>query len=75
MDDFEQPPTQPYGSLVPPTKVPGTALALATPPPPPRRSTRRTMAHTGFFTQLISRTLDVVDDLADNVAAGLGLRH
>jgi hypothetical protein len=74
MDDFS-PPTQPEGSLVPPTKVPGTALALATPPPPPRRNTRRALANPGFFRELLTRTFDVVDDLADNVAAGLCLRN
>ena len=33
MDDEFTPPTQPFGALVPPPKMPGTAVAAATPSP------------------------------------------
>jgi hypothetical protein len=75
MEDPFTPPTQPSGALVPPNKVPGTAIATATPPPPPNRSARRTVARGNVFQRVIDRTLDAVDVFADNVAAGLGLRH
>lgn len=75
MDDEFVPPTQSSGALVPPNKVPGTALAAETPPPPPNRHAGRTLRRAGFFRRLIGLTLDAVDDFADNVAAGLGLRQ
>jgi hypothetical protein len=37
MEDDPTPPTQPFGDLVPPPKVPPTALALASPAPLPHR--------------------------------------
>lgn len=75
MDDADTPPTQPSGFLVPPTKVPRTALAVATPPPPgPRivRGSRSRLSLPGFFTEMLFNALD---DVADAVAVGLGLRH
>ena len=75
MEDANIPPTQPFGALVPPTKVPGTAVATATPPPPPNHPASRTLRQTSLFRRLLGRTLDVVDEFADSVAAGLGLRQ
>jgi hypothetical protein len=76
MDDADTPPTQPSGSLGPPTKIPTTALALVTPPPPPApRLLLRTPSRTNtaqFFANLI---LDSVDEVADAVAGTLGLRR
>lgn len=79
MDDDVTPPTQPSGFLVPPTKIPRTALAIATPPPPREPREPRALMVTGsrmnvaqFFANLI---LDSVDDVADAVAGTLGLRR
>jgi len=73
MEDADIPPTQPSGALVPPTKIPRTAVATATPEPPNRNVRRESRELTGFR-GLVARALNVVDSLADNVAAGLGLR-
>lgn len=75
MEDADTPPTQPSGSIIPPTKIPRTALAVATPPPPPNAGARRTVVRENAFFHLLSRALDAVDGVADSVAAGLGLRH
>lgn len=72
MEDFT-PQTQPDGALVPPRKVPGTALAVAT-PPPPRNFRNRTLRTRNPFAQLVTRTFDAVDELADTIADSLGLR-
>ncbi|HEY9229124.1 MAG TPA: hypothetical protein VIP11_20910 [Gemmatimonadaceae bacterium] len=75
-DDSPTPPTQPSGALVPPSKLPPTAVALATPDPlpnPQQRTTRR-YADLNPVQRFLSRTLDLVDDFADTVADGLGLR-
>lgn len=79
-DDFEDgftPPTQPSGELVPPPKIPGTAVAAATPAPVPPRRVRdsASLREATVFRQFISRTLDAVDNVADAVAEGLGLRR
>ena len=74
-DDFT-PPTEPFGALVPPPKLPPTALALASPAPlRPRQPSRKPRFRGGGFEQLVARTLDIVDDVADTVAEGLGLRR
>lgn len=76
MDDDFLPPTQPFGALVPPPKVPGTAVAAATPAPQPQRSSRERFGLRGHaFWRLVERTLDAVDEVADQIALGLGLRH
>jgi hypothetical protein len=78
-DSFEDdltPPTQPSGARMPPPKVPGTAIAAATPAPlPPRRAREMRLEDANVIQRFISRTLDVVDSMADSVAEGLGLRH
>lgn len=72
MEDFT-PPTQPDGALVPPRKVPGTALAVAT-PPPPRNPQQRTLRNVSAVSRVLTRTFDVVDEFADSIAGSLGLR-
>ncbi len=78
-DDFEDgftPPTEPSGQLVPPPKIPGTAVAAATPAPlQPRRARDSTLGDANAIRRLIARTLDAVDNVADAVAEGLGLRR
>ena len=75
MDDFT-PPTQPSDALVPPPKGPRTAIATSAPLPPDRqRDLRRTLVEPNPILQFIKKTLDIVDDMADAVAGGLGLRH
>jgi len=75
MDDEFIPPTQPFGALVPPPKIPGTAIAAATPVPVPRRPSRERLLRRGGLWRLFERTLDAVDEVADQIALGLGLRH
>jgi hypothetical protein len=76
MDDEFIPPTQPFGALVPPPKIPGTAVAAATPSPQPQRSPRERfgLRRSGLW-RLFERTLDAVDEVADQIALGIGLRH
>ena len=74
-DENPTPPTQPYGDLVPPPKIPPTALALASPAPlPNRRPSTPAMYDVNSFQQFIAKAFDLVDDFADTVAEGLGLR-
>lgn len=76
MDDIT-PPTQPSGALVPPPKFPGTAIAAATPAPLPGRPQQRRVPfmRRDAWSQFLERAFDAVDELADTVAAGLGLRQ
>jgi len=75
MEDDPTPPTQPFGDLVPPPKVPPTALALASPAPlPHRRPSSPELFDASALQRLIAQTFDFVDNIADTVAAGLGLR-
>lgn len=75
MEDDPTPPTQPFGDLVPPPKVPPTALALASPAPlPHRRPSSPDLYDTSTLQRLIAQTFDFVDSIADTVAEGLGLR-
>lgn len=76
MDEDFTPPTEPSGALVPPGKVPPTAVGASTPPPVPERSGRKPyMRSMTPMSRAIARTLDAVDELADAVAQGLGLRR
>jgi hypothetical protein len=74
MDDFI-PQTQPSGALVPPNKPPGTAIATSAPLPPSREPRARRLRDPNVLRRFLMRTLDVVDEVADAVAGGLGLRH
>ena len=71
MDDFT-PETEPSGALVPPPRVPPTALALASPAPAPMRRTSET--DLGAFGRFVDTAFDVVDRVADTVATVLLLR-
>lgn len=75
-DETPMPPTQPFGALIPPTRLPPTAVAAA-PAPLPHDSPRRPRPHaTGHpFRDFMIRAFDIVDDFADTVARGLGLRQ
>jgi len=74
MEDFI-PPTQPSDSLVPPPKVPGTAIATSAPEPPRPPRHPRSFRDPNPIRRFITSTLDFVDDVADAVAGGLGLRR
>lgn len=75
MEDYT-PPTEPSGALVPPPKVPGTAIATASPAPLPHQPLQsRSLNDPNAIRRLIQLTLDAVDDLADTLAEGLGLRR
>lgn len=71
--DESLPEPQTDGFLVPPPRVPPTAVATATPLPPsqPQRSLR--VRRSGVFT-LIDRALDQLDALGDRIADAVGLR-
>ena len=76
MDEDFTPHTEPSGALVPPAKGPPTAVGAATPPPVPERGGRQPyMVADTPLARAITRTLDAVDELADAVAQGLGLRR
>ena len=72
MEDFT-PETEPSGSLVPPPRVPPTALALASPSPAPMRREENEIEF-GNFARVLNATLDMVDRVADTVAEALQLR-
>lgn len=74
MEDFT-PPTQPSDALVPPPKTPGTAIATSAPEPPRPPRHPRSFRDPNPIRRFITSTLDLVDDMADAVAGGLGLRH
>ena len=73
-DETPTPPTQPSGALVPPTRLPPTALATLPAPLPHRRPTPRAYAELRGFQRFVARTLDAVDEFADTVAENLGFR-
>jgi hypothetical protein len=73
-DETPTPPTQPSGALVPPTRLPPTALATLPAPLPHRRPTPRAYAELRGFQRFFARAFDAVDELADTVAENLGLR-
>ena len=67
------PETQPDGSLVPPPRVPPTALATMTPEPP--RPDRDDLAVTRRRSAvLLAGVLDQLDRLGDRIAGAVGLR-
>ena len=74
-DETPTPPTQPSGALVPPTRVPPTALAtLPAPLPHGRRPTPRAYSERSGLQRFFARAFDAVDGFADTVAENLGLR-
>ena len=75
------PPTDPAGALVPPPKVPGTALAAAAEPPPPERvrvesREERRLVIGGKFDLIatVNRVLDTLDVVGDTIAHVTGIR-
>jgi len=56
----DSPSTEPGGALVPPGRVPPTAIATATPPPPPRSVLDRVRS-------LTLKALDVADAFVDTL--------
>ncbi|MDX2263252.1 MAG: hypothetical protein SFU84_16290 [Gemmatimonadales bacterium] len=60
MPNDEFPTTEPSGALVPPGRVPPTAIATATPPPPPRSVLDRVRS-------LTLKALDIADAFADTL--------
>jgi len=56
----DSPSTEPSGALVPPGRVPPTAIATATPPPPPRSVLDRVRS-------LTLKALDVADAFVDTL--------
>lgn len=83
MQDPEEPAplTEPSGALVPPPRVPGTALAAATEPPspprlPPAQWERRRVTIAGSFDLIavVNRVLDTLDVVGDNIAEAAGIR-
>jgi hypothetical protein len=74
-DEIPTPPTQSSGALVPPTRLPPTALAtLPAPLPHGRRPTPRPYSELRGFQRFFARAFDAVDEFADTVAENLGLR-
>jgi len=74
------PPTEPEGDLPPPPNEPPTAVGgpAEDPPPPPRRRIERwrrpRLSPELGLAQLTTQILDVLDDVGDRIAEGLGLR-
>jgi hypothetical protein len=75
MDDDRIPETQPSGALVPPPRVPPTAVATAAPLPPRRPIPPRPPASLGASLRgFLSAALDRLDALGDRIADAAGLR-
>jgi hypothetical protein len=71
MDD-RIPETQPSGALVPPPRMPPTAIATSAPLPPRPRSS--TTVRSSGASALLSTALDELDRLGDRLAGALGIR-
>jgi hypothetical protein len=74
----ESPSTAPGSALVPPPKVPATALAASGEPSPPRRF-GEPWRQPGWrarnrFERLANEIFDAIDGFADRIASELGLR-
>lgn len=79
MESDSTPLPEPSGSLLPPTRHPPTALAVATPPPPrrPRSVHERLTADPRtrrFVDDAISFVFDRADAIGDEIAKLFGLR-
>lgn len=75
-DDFPPVP-EPSGALVPPRRVPPTAVATATPPPPRPLRPARAVRRGGLLETLrrgITAVLDAADTAGDAIAGAIGLR-
>ena len=77
MSEEFTPETEPSGSLVPPIKVPPTAIATsASPPPPPRPAFPRIRAPERMtIGAFVEKVLDTLDSVGDSIARVAGLRQ
>lgn len=73
MDDHHRD-TQPHGALVPPPPMPPLALATSAPLPPRRPRAGAMQSGRSTFTRLLDSVLNGLDDVADRIAAAVGLR-
>ena len=73
MDDEFIPEPEPKGQLVPPPRVPPTAVGLALLPPAPERRPSFPRRRRGFH-GLVLRAMDALDSLGDTIAETIGLR-
>lgn len=73
MDDHHRD-TQPDGALVPPPPMPPLALATSAPLPPRRPGAGVMRSGRSTFTRLLDSMLNRLDDVADRIAAAVGLR-
>ena len=75
MDD-RIPETQTSGALVPPPRVPPTAVATSAPLPPREPRRHATSAHTtrSRSVELFATAFDALDRIGDRIADALGLR-
>lgn len=73
MSDDYAPEPQPFGDLSQPPRKPPTAIALATPEPAPEHR-RPSAVRRAWYEDVLTRTLDVVDELGDAVAEALHIR-
>ena len=72
MDEWH-PDTQTAGALIPPPRVPPTAIATSAPLPPRSPRSRHT-TRSERVPDLIKRALDQLDSIADRIAETVGLR-
>ena len=80
MEPDSTPVPEPRGSLVPPARRPPTAIAIATPEPPRPPIVRGTRqagmpAFLRFVRETVNVVLDIADDVADSLAGALGVRE
>lgn len=77
MSDVDPTPRpEPRGDLLPPTRRPPTALAVATPPPPPRPRALPRPRRTGLLATLragVDAALDAADAVGDAIREAIGL--
>jgi hypothetical protein len=76
MEDDYTPETQPSGALVPPPRVPPTAVATSAPLPPRPHSRHPSSYGTSrsLLRGLLRSALDQLDRVGDRIADAVGLR-
>lgn len=67
MEDPSGPVPEERGALVPPTRVPPTAVGLLTPQPPEHRRPRNREPALAFLRRAVNASLDVADRIAEGV--------
>lgn len=69
------PPTEPSTSVVPPSRLPPTALSAPALPPPVRWEERRVVIGSSFdLLAVVNRVLDTLDVVGDTIAEAAGIR-